>query len=833
MALQQRIEADKTWLPALPPAGLLETNIDQIFFDVSEIQTNPIKFLKASRERHINQQLQCYSELFNTIESMPLTDKQRIACVVDDDNNLVLAGAGTGKTSTVVGRVAYLLQSGLAQPSEILLLAFAKKAQQEMSERLQSRLGIEGVSVNTFHSMGLQILATVEQGKPSISKYAEDSTLKTYFVEQTFQQLQQNETYRQQLLMYFEQWLFPEENPFEFQSYGDYIDYLNDNEIRTLKNEKVKSFAECQIANYLFKNGVEYQYEAKYKIDTRTPEFRVYQPDFYLPAHDIYIEHFGVDRQGNTAPYIDRDKYQQGMVWKRALHTEHKTKLIETFHYEQQEKILLAELEKKLSKAGVVFEPLPDESVLETLREFGAITAFSKLLSELLTQYKNAQLTDDELAQKIAHAKKPDQMQAAMTLLMPIVDAYHQELTNEGAIDFDDMIGLAYGYVRDGLFQSRWKYILIDEYQDISLPRAKLVKALRDQQPEGSLFCVGDDWQSIYRFTGSDIHLTSGFPTFFGYTQTTRLDKTFRFNNSINEVASRFVLKNPTQLKKEITSHRQVDTLAVSLMRTEKKTELAIEDILQSLVKQTKPGASVYFLSRFKDLLPDYSNRKVIEGKYQNVFEFRYDTIHASKGKEADYVILLGVTKGKFGLPSAIVTHPLIEALRPNAEEFPHAEERRLFYVALTRAKHKVFLVTDMLKASEFIKELIEDDYPLELEEFGCSDIQKNAHVLICPACKTGKLALHDSKHGHFMGCSNYPICKHTQRACPKCQSEMAKYNGYRQCINSNCKTRIKVCPTCGGDLILRKGPYGQFYGCSNYRGAEKPSCDYKLKVRN
>lgn len=98
---------------------------------------------------------------------------------------------------------------------------------------------------------------------------------------------------------------------------------------------------------------------------------------------------------------------------------------------------------------------MPDESVLETLREFGAITAFSKLLSELLTQYKNAQLTDDELAQKIAHAKKPDQMQAAMTLLMPIVDAYHQELTNEGAIDFDDMIGLAYGYVRDGLFQSR------------------------------------------------------------------------------------------------------------------------------------------------------------------------------------------------------------------------------------------------------------------------------------------------------------------------------------------------------------------------------------------
>lgn len=492
--LQRQIENYAAWLPPLPPAGLLEATIERLFYEASKLLTHPIQFLKASREQHIQQRLHRYNDLFNTIESMPLTAKQRLACVVNDDNNLVLAGAGTGKTSTVVGRVAYLVESGLANPNEILLLAFAKKAQIEMCERLQSRLGIEEVAVNTFHSLGLQILAEVEQGKPSISKYAEDAALKAYFVEQTFQQLQQDETYRQQLLMYFEKWLFPEENPFDFQSYGEYLNYLNDNEIRTLKNEKVKSYAECQIANFLFKNGIEYQYEARYKIDSRTPEFRAYQPDFYLPRHDCYIGHFGVDRLGNTAPYVDRQKYQEGMTWKRALHVKHQTRLIETFHYEQQEKILLPELQKKLEKAGVVFEPLPDESVLETLREFGAITAFSKLLTELLTHYKNAHLSDAELAQKIAQASKPDQMQAGMSLLMPVVDAYHAVLAQEKTIDFDDMIGRAYGYIQDGLFQSRWKYILIDEYQDISLPRARLVKALRDQQPEGSLFCVGDDW---------------------------------------------------------------------------------------------------------------------------------------------------------------------------------------------------------------------------------------------------------------------------------------------------------------------------------------------------
>jgi DNA helicase-4 len=177
---------------------------------------------------------------------------------------------------------------------------------------------------------------------PSISPLAEDEQAKVYFVENCFNALQTDETYRKQLLTYFEKWQFPEKNPFEFKTLGDYYNYLRDNEIRTLRNEQVKSFAECQIANYLFRQGINYQYEAKYKIDTKTPERRAYQPDFYLPDVDIYIEHFGIDRQGNTAPYIDKQSYTEGMQWKRELHKTHGTALIETFHYEQQEGVLLS-----------------------------------------------------------------------------------------------------------------------------------------------------------------------------------------------------------------------------------------------------------------------------------------------------------------------------------------------------------------------------------------------------------------------------------------------------------------------------------------------------------
>ena len=826
-------------LAALPPRAELpefEAEIRQQFELAWALAEGDERLLTDAREQAVQRSLSRYRELFDRVEKLPLTDSQRRACVVDEDHNLVLAGAGTGKTSTTMGRVAYLVASSKARPEEILLLAFGNKAAKEMQERLQQRLGIEGALAITFHALGKQIIAKVAGRAPSISAMAEDERLRAQFVNARFEALQQQPTYRDLLLAYFERYLFPHKNHFDFKSEGEYFQFLADNEVRSLKGEAVKSFAECQIANFLFRMGVDYRYEAPYAIDTATPDCRQYQPDFYLPGYDLYLEHFGLDRDGNTAPYIDRAEYHKGMSWKRQLHQQHGTRLIETYHYEQQEGQLLQRLSERLQAAGVVFEPLPPEAVLATLREFGAISHFGQLLAQMLSQMKAANQQPSKLIRRADDSGHYTQLSAAAQLLAPIYDSYQQQLAASATIDFDDMINLAIDHVDSGRFVVPWRYLLVDEFQDISAPRARLLKALRQQQPDGSLFCVGDDWQSIYRFAGSDIRFTAQFSAMFGATATTTLAMTFRFNSGINAVASRFVMQNPAQVAKQLTTLSESSRPTVSLLRQSLGGDgerQALERVLQRIAQIAEVGSSVYLLARFRHQLPDQSQLATLQRRFSQQ-RLLTDTLHASKGKEADYVVLLGLASGKHGFPSTKVTHPLLEALLPPAEEHPFAEERRLFYVGLTRARQRVYLICDMSAASPFVTELINGSYPVELNEFETSIAQQLFQLIHCPKCTAGVLTERESRdqRRRFLGCSNYPRCDHAESLCPKCQQPMRRQqmNGepWRHCLNPECGHQLPLCPVCGRDLVLRSGPGGRsFWGCSGYRGQEPLSCSF------
>ncbi|PSS59194.1 UvrD-helicase domain-containing protein [Pseudomonas sp. BBP2017] len=790
-----------------------------------DLTQHPEKWLEKSRDAYVTQALIDHHDLFEVVESDPLTTDQRKACVIDEDNNLILAGAGTGKTSTVIGRVAFLVNSGQAKPEEILLLAYGKKAAKELRERLKSKLGIEGITAETFHRLGRCIVMEAEKKKIAISPMATDKKLKENFVETVFKAKQHEPAYRELLLSYFEQWLYPVRNPFDFNSLGEYYRFLEDNEVRTLKGEAVKGFGECDIANFLFRNGIEYKYEAIYDSAIRLQARGAYCPDFYLPEFGIYIEHFGTDRQGDTAPYIDRTQYHSDMGWKREVHKLGGTTLIETFHYEKQEGELLKVLEQRLVNAGVVFNPLPPEAVLETLREFGIISKFSLILTDMLGLLRAANLNDQELADLIARSADPLQISAALTLLAPIVEAYVEALKAEGKMDFDDMISKANQYVLDGGFRSPWKFIVVDEFQDIAKSRTDLVQALRKCQDNVSLFCVGDDWQSIFRFTGSDISYTADFERIFGATKSSELKKTFRFNSMIGAVASRFVMQNDRQITKDIKSHTVVDTPTVSLLRAPLGEDSAkaetIEHTLERISQTAKPNSSVYFLARFKFDLPDL---EPLASQYPNL-TFKKDSIHSSKGKEADYVIILGLAKGKYGLPSEIVTHPLIEALQPKVEPYPHAEERRLFYVALTRAKHRVYLLCDMMRCSPFVRELIEGKYPLELEEFEAAPEQVNALAANCPVCTQGNLVnrVRKSDRAPFIGCSNFPQCTHRESGCPSCKAPMTRSGRYRLCVSPSCDGWVAVCPKTGGKMVFRDKV--NKWGCSHYKGVENGSC--------
>jgi DNA helicase-4 len=815
---------------SLPREGVVCDRIRAPFVQLQEWADWDAASIQPLRDRYVQRQKEQHKRLFEGIESNPLTESQRDACIIDEDHNLVLAGAGTGKTSTMVGRTAYLMQSGQAVASEVLMLAYGNKAAKEMRERLEQRLEGDPVKARTFHALGQEIIARVEGGKPSISPLAEDAKRLAKQVDRWFEALLEEPAYRRLVVEYFEDHLYPEKNSFDFKSLGEYYEYLAANEIRTLQGEEVKSVEECLIANWLFRMGVEYEYESSYRdAKTKSLDFRTYLPDFYLPEYGIYIEHLGIDRNGDTAPYVDREKYQADMRWKRALHQDHKTTLLETFHYEQQERCLLDNLHAKLLLHGVAFDPLPDEAVLETLREMGAISSFAELLSQFLSRYKACWFDEERLRLQIASASSPSQVEAALLLLEPILDLYQDLLVARQEIDFDDMIGQALHYVQEGAFKPHWKFILVDEFQDISEPRARLVRALQDASADCSLFCVGDDWQAIYRFSGSDVSLTSGFEPYFGATVTTRLDKTFRFNDSICDIASQFVMKNPAQVSKQLTTNTQVNQPAVSLLRQSQDKsdpQKLLNSILTAIASQATPGSSVYLLARFWFRLPEKPEIAVLNQNYPSL-NIEALSVHASKGKEADYVVILGLETGKHGFPSEKVTHPLLEALLPPAEPYAYAEERRLFYVALTRARHRAYLACDMAVASGFVVELLDAGYPIEKNEFETSLVQTLFEAIKCIRCETGSLISRSGKFGAFLGCTNYPLCNHAEKGCQGCGQAMKREGRFKRCLDEDCGHWSPVCPDCGAEMLLRTSARGQFWGCKNFRGDDEPSCQH------
>jgi len=782
---------------------------------------NKHKYIEAFNHAYIERQLDTYQDFFDTVEDNPLTQNQRLSCVIDERFNLVLAGAGTGKTSTIVARAGYLVKAGQASPKDILLLAFGNEAAKEMDERIREKLGFNNLTAKTFHSFGQHIISQVENKKPSISVMATDTKAFTGFIDDNLKKLITIDEYQSSALNYLLYEKYPYKNPFSFKTKKAYEQYILDTELRTFNKDLVKSYEELLIANFLFQQGINYQYEANYEVDTGTPDHRDYQPDFYLPDHGLYIEHFGIDENNKTAPFVPRKKYLEGMEWKRNLHQKHKTRLVETYSYEQSQGVLLESLASKLKEQGVEFRPVANYLVLKQLEALGEVLKLSELLADLVSQFKISMASFNEFSQTAEKAS----YKAILKIFKPIYDLYESQLKKSNTIDFNDMIIKATAYVISGEYKSPYKYIMVDEFQDISAPRNALIKALLAQNSLNGFYCVGDDWQSIYRFTGSDINIINNFETHYGYTVTTILDKTFRFNNKIGHVASRFIQCNSKQFKKDIKSHKNIENTAVSLLKTVNINNGVHTALTAISSKSTKP-ASVLILSRFHFRFKDL-NLNSLKNSYPHL-KISTQSIHASKGKEADYVIVIGLEKGRLGLPSTQASHPLLTLLLPNLEAFPYAEERRVFYVALTRAKNHVYLITDPNKPSPFVRELLNDKYDINNGEFSNNSnsklVEKN-----CEHCEVGYMVPRTGKYGKFLGCDN-PTCHHTEAGCDRCNSALIAKGEFRLCENTDCDFKEPICAECGSGMKLRKSRYGKFWGCNNYKSGNEFSCGHTEK---
>ncbi|EMN8658438.1 DNA helicase IV [Enterobacter bugandensis] len=486
-----------------------------------------------------------YADFFSTVESSPLNPAQARAVVNGEQSLLVLAGAGSGKTSVLVARAGWLLTTGEAVADQILLLAFGRKAAQEMDERIQERLHTRDITARTFHALALHIIQQGSKKVPAISKLENDAQARqALFIKTWRQQCSEKKAQAKG----WRQWLEEELN-------------------------------------------------------------------WEVPEGSFWQDEKLARRLGSR---LDR--------WVSLMR----------MHGGSQAEMI--------------------ESAPEAIRDL-----FSKRVK----------------------------------LMAPLLKAWKTALKEENAVDFSGLIHQAIVILEKGRFVSPWKHILVDEFQDISPQRAALLSALRAQNKHTSLFAVGDDWQAIYRFSGAQLSLTTAFHHYFGEGDRSDLDTTYRFNSRIGEIANRFIQQNPYQLAKPLNSLRAGDKKAVTLLADDQ-----LEPLLDKLSGYAKPDERILVLARYHHLKPAALEKAATRWPK---LQLEFMTIHASKGQQADYVIVVGLKEGSDGFPAPVRESVMEEALLPVPEDFPDAEERRLLYVAITRARHRVWLLFNKEEPSVFV----------------------------------------------------------------------------------------------------------------------------------
>ncbi len=517
-----------------------------------------VKRLDAKIEAHNSTVLQKEKEekitAIGNVEGHTL-DPQQIECILADaKNQLVVAGAGTGKTTTIIGKVKHLLQTGKYTSDQILVLSFTNASAAEMRERLQIQTGAE-ITVSTFHKLGLDIITKATGKTPKLTSLS------------------------------LHEWI--PERLSEFLSDTDY--------------------------------------------------------------------------------------------------------------------------------AGAYYRCFSEENVTED-----AVS----LLETVINLMKNGGYTPEKLGVLLEKRLGAERSVPMMAVITPLYERYQMHLEQECEIDFHDMIALATGYVRKKKVENPYRYVIVDEYQDISASRYRLLASLR-KNADFSLFCVGDDWQSIYRFAGSDLDYLLRFEKYWGETRVDKIETTYRFPPSLAEVSGDFIMQNPLQIQKNISSTSRVKGFSLSLLSgdTEQEAVLAMAQTLEKLPKKS----TVFLIGRY------LSDRKMLESlaslevTSENLGITEYScaergdlsicfmTAHKAKGLQADYVFILNNKSGTMGFPSRVTDHEIARCLLASAEKYPSAEERRLFYVAMTRAKKKVCFLTVKNAESPFMEELRER-YPKKLK---------------------------------------------------------------------------------------------------------------------
>ena len=736
--LEDYRDLDKEVLPILKSKELEEFMYKDVFRRFHNAMSDTKDHKKTNNCRFIEHQLSSCSQYFDTVLAYPLDAQQREAVVSLEDNVLVISSAGSGKTMTTVGKVRYLIDKQHVPANKILLITFTRKAAQSLSERL----GEKDLKCRTFHRLALDIIGDATGEKPSIT--AEDFPLQVYY-----KLSEENPAFQSAIADYIIRARYTMRDQFEYSSREEYMQDRQKHGIQAFFKDMdgkpvfCKSDEESQICDFLGARGVKFRYEESYEFNTSDADHRQYKPDFsiYIDTSDgsqrrIYLEHFAVNEKGHCPGWFtseEEQNYLDGIEWKRQCHKDRGTILLESSSAGFHRGDVFQKLSEQLLGLGIVFQTASKENMSRELRRqedniLAMLTSFNFLL-------KSRNKTLNEIRQQITSG--PDRI-ILNDIVAPYVEAYRQLEEEYHEIDFTDAIIQATDLCQHG-HKPDYDYILVDEFQDISLDRYRFLQALRRVKPLTKLFCVGDDWQSIYRFAGSDMALFKQFDKFFGYTKKCLMETTYRFGEPAIEESSKFILANPEQAVKSVHSFRLDAETQLDFLSTSGRESIA--DTVKYLVDQIPVDKDVLLLGRYnfdiktlKD--PDLRIHEIKDRVYVTYGQrkINFMTIHQSKGLECDYIILLNCNGGTIGFPSQISDSPLLKYVLSEPDAYAFSEERRVFYVGITRAKKHTWVLYDMNNPSPFVKEFVTTLDPKTKPGAGIPESE------LCPKCHCGRI---------------------------------------------------------------------------------------------
>ena len=855
--------------------GIQEASIEAFLCNYADLAD--LKDGSTSIQRHNQTYLQKHliseKHYLDTVLSkvdpvISLDEEQRKVVLTDEDYMLVVAGAGAGKTTTVAAKVKYLVERKGVAPEQILVISFTNKAVGELQDKINKALKIN-CPVTTFHKTGYAILRKQDADKKNV--------VDSGFMFDVINNYLKNDVLREpemvnKLILFFGSYF---DAPYEGDDLNAFFNYISKADFSTMRSnmneyvetitnkrtgkaitinyESLRSAQEVQIANFLYLNKVDYEYEKIYPYSFRKSH-KPYTPDFTIKQGDrtIYIEHFGITEAGTHNRYskAELEHYKKEVNNKVQFHRDHGTELIYTFSQYKDGRPLLDHLKEQLIAADITLEPRSEQEVYQKIvstEENKYILKLVRLLCTFIQNFKTNGYDTDKFREM---HRMTDNVRTKLFL-----DVCHQcyleyskKLKERGAVDFEDMINDSAKILQEQQDigeKLNFKYIIIDEYQDISRQRFDLARAL-SQICDAKIIAVGDDWQSIYAYAGSDITLFTHFAEIMGYGEELKITKTYRNSQEVIDIAGSFIQKNSSQIQKSLISPKHIDFPIIIEAYSEdgdkkdlegkggkfflqaRAVERCIGQIIEANEKEGKPAnSSILLIGRYgfdafnlsrSGLFTYFEKTGDVKSKAYPKAKLSFLTAHRSKGLGYDNVVIINAVNATYGFPSKIEDDPVMKLVIREDRTIEYAEERRLFYVAMTRTKNRVYIAVPQQRPSRFVAELVQEydkicvNGELDISKTDSPDISM---IKRCPICGYPLQYKHKKDFGLRLW-----ICTNEPEICDFMTNDLS--GGILPILKCDC------CKD--GYLIVRKKDYQPFLGCTNYR-EDKSGCNRRINL--